>query len=133
MTPEAKARRQIDNRLEQSGWVGQDVTALKVSAVFGEVLTIAEGQSDRLRSRAPCWLSRPSWRAFLPVERLTDRFRLISYEALMARDRASPDIFWLKDENLDNLDDFASPDLRQREIIAPLDAAWRRAPSRRTF
>ena len=35
MTPEAKARLQIDQKLEQSGWVIQDVKELNLSAASG--------------------------------------------------------------------------------------------------
>jgi len=53
----------------------------------------------------------------------TERFRYYSYEDLIARDKASLDIFWLKDESLDNLDDLPSPDVLQQEIIEHLEAA----------
>ena len=44
----------------------------------------------------------------------------------MARDKASLDIFWLKDDSLDNLDDLDDlppPDVLQQEIIEHLEAA----------
>jgi type I restriction enzyme M protein len=50
----------------------------------------------------------------------------------MARDKASLDIFWLKDDSLDKLDDLPPPDVLQQEIIDHLEAAlqpsamWRR-------
>ncbi|MBK8960516.1 MAG: SAM-dependent DNA methyltransferase [Proteobacteria bacterium] len=53
----------------------------------------------------------------------TERFRCFSYEELMARDKASLDIFWLKDDSLDNLDDLPPPDILQQEIIDHLEAA----------
>ncbi len=53
----------------------------------------------------------------------TDRFKFFSYEDLMARDKASLDIFWLKDDSLDNLDDLPPPDVLQQEIIEHLEAA----------
>ena len=40
----------------------------------------------------------------------------------MARDKASLDIFWLKDDSLDNLDDLPPPDVLQQEIIDHLEA-----------
>ena len=55
--------------------------------------------------------------------RATERFKFYSYDDLMARDKASLDIFWLKDESLDNLDDLPSPDVLQQEIIEHLEAA----------
>lgn len=53
----------------------------------------------------------------------TDRFKFFSYDDLMARDKASLDIFWLKDDSLDNLDDLPPPDVLQQEIIEHLEAA----------
>jgi type I restriction enzyme M protein len=53
----------------------------------------------------------------------TERFRHFSYESLVARDKASLDIFWLKDDSLDKLDDLPPPDVLQQEIIEHLEAA----------
>jgi type I restriction enzyme M protein len=57
------------------------------------------------------------------VRRATDRFKFYQYDELIARDKASLDIFWLKDESLDNLDDLPPPDVLQQEIIEHLEAA----------
>ena len=53
----------------------------------------------------------------------TERFKFFSYDELMTRDKASLDIFWLKDDSLDNLDDLPPPDVLQQEIIEHLEAA----------
>ena len=53
----------------------------------------------------------------------TERFRYFSYDELMARDKTSLDIFWLKDESLDSLEDLPPPDVLQQEIIDHLEAA----------
>ena len=53
----------------------------------------------------------------------TERFRYFKYEDLIARDKASLDVFWLKDESLDNLDDLPPPDVLAQEIIDHLEAA----------
>lgn len=53
----------------------------------------------------------------------TERFKFFSYEELMARDKASLDIFWLKDDSLENLDDLPPPEVMQQEIIEHLEAA----------
>ena len=55
--------------------------------------------------------------------RESERFKCYSYAELMARDKASLDIFWLKDDSLDNLDDLPPPDVLQQEIIDHLEAA----------
>jgi type I restriction enzyme M protein len=52
-----------------------------------------------------------------------ERFKFFTYEDLMARDKASLDIFWLKDDSLDNLDDLPPPDVLQQDIIEHLEAA----------
>lgn len=53
----------------------------------------------------------------------TERFRYFTHEELVARDKASLDIFWLKDDSLDNLADLPPPDVLQQEIIEHLEAA----------
>jgi type I restriction enzyme M protein len=55
--------------------------------------------------------------------RETERFKYYPYADLIARDKASLDIFWLKDNSLDNLDDLPPPDVLQQEIIEHLEAA----------
>lgn len=53
----------------------------------------------------------------------TERFKFYSYEDLMARDKASLDVFWLKDDSLESLDDLPAPEVLQQEIIEYLEAA----------
>jgi len=53
----------------------------------------------------------------------SERFKYFTYDELIARDKASLDIFWLKDDSLDNLDDLPPPDILQQEIIEHLEAA----------
>ncbi|RQW27164.1 SAM-dependent DNA methyltransferase [Rhodobacteraceae bacterium CH30] len=55
--------------------------------------------------------------------RETECFKYYSYDELIGRDKASLDIFWLKDDSLDNLDDLPPPDVLQQEIIEHLEAA----------
>ena len=50
-------------------------------------------------------------------------FRQFVHADLVARDKASLDIFWLKDDSLDNLDDLPPPEVLQQEIIEHLEAA----------
>ena len=57
------------------------------------------------------------------VRQATERFRYYRYDELIARDKASLDIFWLKDESLDTLDDMPPPEVLQQEIIDHLEAA----------
>lgn len=53
----------------------------------------------------------------------TERFKFYAYDELVARDKASLDVFWLKDQSLDNLDDLPPPEVLQQEIIEHLEAA----------
>ncbi|MDC6166991.1 class I SAM-dependent DNA methyltransferase [Paucibacter sp. XJ19-41] len=53
----------------------------------------------------------------------SERFKFYRYEDLLARDKASLDVFWLKDDSLDKLDDLPMPDVLQQEIIEHLEAA----------
>jgi len=53
----------------------------------------------------------------------SERFKFFSYEDLVARDKASLDVFWLKDDSLENLDDLPAPEVLQQEIIEHLEAA----------
>lgn len=55
--------------------------------------------------------------------RETERFRYFAHDDLIARDKASLDIFWLKDDSLDNLDDLPPPEVLAQEIIDHLEAA----------
>jgi type I restriction enzyme M protein len=53
----------------------------------------------------------------------TERFRPFDYETLVARDKASLDIFWLKDDSLDDLDNLPTPDVLAQDIVEHLEAA----------
>jgi type I restriction enzyme M protein len=55
--------------------------------------------------------------------RETERFRYFAYDDLISRDKASLDIFWLKDDSLDHLDDLPLPEVLAQEIIDHLEAA----------
>ena len=53
----------------------------------------------------------------------TERFRAFSYEELVKRDKASLDIFWLKDESLEDSDNLPEPAILAREIVESLETA----------
>lgn len=53
----------------------------------------------------------------------TERFRRFSYEDLVARDKLNLDIFWLKDDSLEDLDSLPEPDVLAAEIVENLEAA----------
>jgi type I restriction enzyme, R subunit len=59
MTPEAKARQQIDQKLEQADWVIQDMKQLNLAAGVGiavrENLTVTENQTERYATANLKW------------------------------------------------------------------------------
>jgi type I restriction enzyme M protein len=50
------------------------------------------------------------------------RWRKYNYEELIARDKTSLDVFWLKDKSLTDLDNLPEPDILAGEIIENLEA-----------
>ncbi len=53
----------------------------------------------------------------------TERFKAFSYEEIIQRDKTSLDIFWLRDESLEDMDNLPDPDLLAKEIVEDLEAA----------
>jgi len=51
------------------------------------------------------------------------RWRAYAYDELIARDKASLDIFWLKDDSLADSDNLPSPDVIAQEIVEDLKTA----------
>ncbi len=65
--------------------------------------------------------------AYNPVNRHdrqeTERFHAFTYDELVARDKASLDLFWLKDDSLEDADALPAPDVLAAEIVEGLRAA----------
>ena len=53
----------------------------------------------------------------------SERFKSFSYDELMQRDKVSLDIFWLRDESLEDTENLPEPDELAGEIVANLAAA----------
>ncbi len=53
----------------------------------------------------------------------TERFHVFTYEELMQRDKVNLDIFWLKDESLEDSANLPDPDILAREIAENLESA----------
>jgi hypothetical protein len=51
------------------------------------------------------------------------RWRAYDYDDLIARDKASLDIFWLKDDSLEDSTNLPNPDIIAQEIVDDLEAA----------
>jgi type I restriction enzyme M protein len=52
-----------------------------------------------------------------------ERFKSFGYDELVARDKASLDITWLRDESLEDMDNLPAPEVIAREIVEDLTAA----------
>jgi type I restriction enzyme M protein len=65
-------------------------------------------------------------KCFNPENRMkrkeTERFKTFTYDELMQRDKVSLDIFWLKDESLEDSENLQSPDIIASEIIENLES-----------
>jgi type I restriction enzyme M protein len=53
----------------------------------------------------------------------TERFHSFTYDKLMERDKVNLDIFWLRDESLEDSDNLPDPDVIAREIAENLEDA----------
>jgi type I restriction enzyme M protein len=54
---------------------------------------------------------------------LNGRWRAYTYDEVINRDKASLDIFWLKDESLSESENLPDPDVLAAEIVEDLEAA----------
>lgn len=53
----------------------------------------------------------------------TERFRCFPYEELTKRDKLNMDLFWLKDDSLEDIDSLPDPDIIAADIVENLEAA----------
>jgi type I restriction enzyme M protein len=53
----------------------------------------------------------------------SERFRRFTYDELMQRDKASLDVFWLRDESLEDGENLPPPEVLAAEIVEDLEAA----------
>ncbi len=58
-----------------------------------------------------------------PERKPTERFKPFTYDELMKRDKVSLDIFWLRDESLEDSANLPDPDVIAAEIAEDLEAA----------
>ncbi len=99
MTPEEQARERIDERLEQSGWVVQDLKKVNLMASPGVAvreyptstgpvdyaLFIACYHPENRQERQETWSE----------DNPDGRWRKFGVEEILARDKTSLDIFWI--------------------------------------
>jgi len=53
----------------------------------------------------------------------SERFRAFTYDEILRRDKVSLDIFWLKDESLEDSEKLPAPDILARDIVEDLESA----------
>ncbi|NQT96857.1 MAG: SAM-dependent DNA methyltransferase [Candidatus Marinimicrobia bacterium] len=53
----------------------------------------------------------------------SERFKCFTYDELIQRDKASLDIFWLKDDSLEDMENLPDPDVLAQEIVENLESA----------
>ena len=53
----------------------------------------------------------------------SERWRSVSYDELVERDKANLDITWLRNESLEDADNLPAPEVIAREIVEDLTAA----------
>jgi type I restriction enzyme M protein len=53
----------------------------------------------------------------------SERFKKFTYQEIIARDKTSLDIFWLKDDSLGDMENLPNPDILATEIVANLKIA----------
>jgi len=62
---------------------------------------------------------KPAWSEKKP----DGRWRAFSYDELIARDKTNLDIFWLKDDSLEDTENLPAPAILAQEIVEQLEAA----------
>ena len=62
---------------------------------------------------------KPTWTEKKPE----GRWRSFTYDGLIARDKTNLDIFWLKDESLEDTENLPPPEVLAQEIVEQLEAA----------
>ncbi len=67
--------------------------------------------------------SKPMFSSLTASRHLKRRWRSFTYDELMARDKVNLDIFWLRDESLEDSANLPNPDVLASEIVEDLKAA----------
>ena len=86
-------------------------------------------QAGNRHKRQATWSPEPSTEPVLSASKGSGRtgpdgrWRAYTYEELLARDKTSLDIFWLKDDSLADSDNLPPPAVIAQEIVEDLEAA----------
>ena len=92
---------------------------------LGQMYKLFEDPQDFIQCYHPQnrWERMETWDAEAHPE---GRWRAFSYDEILARDKTSLDIFWLKDKSLVDLDNLPEPDELAAEIIENLESGLAR-------
>lgn len=118
--------RELANAFQQSsrGWLFVETASTQELWIYdlrtNQHFTLKENtlRYEDLEDFVTCYRPKSSGK---PKE--TDQFHRFTYDELMARDKASLDIFWLRDDSLDDVDNRPAPSVIAAEIIEDLEAA----------
>jgi type I restriction enzyme M protein len=73
--------------------------------------------------RKPTWAGDTQAGLSTQGDSFAGRWRAFEYQELIDRDKASPDIFWIKDESLEESESLPDPDVLAQSIVEDLEAA----------
>jgi type I restriction-modification system DNA methylase subunit len=68
-------------------------------------------------------LTKPLFNKKSSIRKVSERFKSFSYDELMKRDKVSLDIFWIKDESLEDAENLPEPEVIASEIVENLETA----------
>ncbi len=138
MSPEEQARTEIDRLLEAAGWIVIDRSQANIHAGRGVAirefpLAGGHGFADYLLyvdgKAAGVVEAKKTGATLTGVEVQSAKYAqglpasLYDYDELITRDKASLDIFWLKDESLTDSDNLPPPEVIAQAIVDDLEAA----------
>jgi hypothetical protein len=137
--PEALARRKIDAQLTQAGWLVQSRDEVNLSAGRGvavrevrmekgygyaDYLLFLDGKAlgafEAKKSGVALTGIELQAKKYLPQSRPEGRWRSYPLEELVQRDKVSLDLFWLRDESLEDSATLPDPDVLAEEIAEDL-------------
>ena len=91
----------------------------KYELFIPSIITADLNEFVKLYNPANPYGHKPTW----SEKSLDGRWRAYDYEEVISRDKASLDIFWLKDESLEDSDNLPYPGVLAQEIVDDLEAA----------
>jgi hypothetical protein len=132
--PEARARARIDQALTEAGWTLQDRDDMNLAAA--DAIAVREFKLDRSHGYVDymlfldghlvgvCEANRNLRKATWDEKKRPEgRWRAFAYDEIAARDKCSLDIFWLKDESLEDSANLPEPHVLAEEIADDLRSA----------